>query len=187
MNVLDSAGRGIVVTAPPAVIDSLRQDVFNWRVWPDFTTLKIDDRPLVRMAPLEPRMPTELGGLRVTAIPLNHPVPTVAYLVEDGRTAVLFALDTGPTQEIWDVARRTPRLTTVFLDAAFPDEMSTLAEASGHLTPSLVRAQVGGLGANVRKIATHLKPAYHDRIVEQLGRLAIPNLSIGRPGHEYDG
>src|SRR5215510_11616203 len=34
MNVLDSSGRGTVVSAPPAVIDSLQQDVFNGRVWP---------------------------------------------------------------------------------------------------------------------------------------------------------
>ena len=187
MNVLDSSGHGIVVWAPPTVIDSLRQDIFNWRVWPDFTSLKIDGHPLVQLAPLEPRRPTELGGFSVTAIPVNHPVSNVAYLVEDDRSAVLFALDTGPTEEIWEVARRTPRLTTVFVDAGFPDEMGTLAEASGHLTPSLVQTEVGRLPATVRKIACHLKPAYHDRIVDQLGRLAISNLSIGCPGHEYDG
>jgi cAMP phosphodiesterase len=187
MNVIDSTERGIVVSATTAVIESLRQDVFNWRVWPDFTTLKIDGRPLVELLPIEPRRPTKFGGLTVTAIPLNHPVPTVGYLVEDGRSAVLFALDTGPTEEIWDVARRTPHLTTVFVDAAFPDEMSALAEASGHLTPSLVRAELGGLPADVRKIASHLKPAYYNRIIDQLGRLAIPNLLIGCPGQEYEG
>ena len=187
MNVFDSTERSVAVSAPPTVIDSLRQDVFNWRVWPDFTSLKVDGRPILTLVPLELRRPTELGGLRVTAIPVNHPVPTVAYLVEDGRSAVLFALDTGPTEEIWEVAGRTPRLTTVFVDAAFPDEMGTLAEASGHLTPSLVQTEIGRLPAEVRKIACHLKPAFHDRIVDQLGRLAIPNLSIGCPGQEYDG
>jgi len=186
MNVLDSSGHGIVVSAPPAVIDSLQQDVFNWRVWPDFTTLKIDDRPIVQLAPLQPRHPTDFGGLTVTAIPVNHPVPTVAYIVEDGRSAVLFALDTGPTEEIWEVAARTPHLTTAFIDVAFPDEMSMLAEASGHMTPSLARTEISGLPGNVRKIACHLKPAHYDRIVDQLGRLAIPNLSIGCPGHEYE-
>ena len=186
MNVLDSSGRGIVVSAPPPVIDSLRQDVFNWRVWPDFTSLKTGGRPLVQLAPLEPRQPTEFGGLTVTAIPVNHPVPTVAYLVEDGRSAVLFALDTGPTDEIWEIAGRMPHLTTAFVDVAFPDEMSTLAEASGHLTPSLARTEVRRLPVDVRKIASHLKPGYYGQIVDQLGRLTIPNLSVGCPGHEYD-
>jgi cAMP phosphodiesterase len=165
----------------------LREDVFNWRVWPDFTSLKIDGQPLVQLAPLELRRQTELGGFGVTAIPVNHPVSNVAYMVEDKRSAVLFALDTGPTDEIWDVATRTPHLTTVFVDAGFPDDMGTLAEASGHMTPSLLRTELGRLSASVRKIACHLKPAYYDRIVDQLGGLEIPNLTIGCPGHEYDG
>jgi ribonuclease BN (tRNA processing enzyme) len=186
MNVIDSRGRGIVVSAPAPVLDSLRQDLFNWRLWPDFTSLKIDGRPLVQLAPLEPRRPTAFGGLTVTAIPVNHPVPTVAYLVEDDRSAVVFALDTGPTEEIWEVAARTPHVTTAFVDVAFPDEMSTLAEASGHMTPSLARTEMSRLPVHVRKIASHLKPAYYDRIIHQLDRLAIPNLSIGCPGHEYD-
>jgi cAMP phosphodiesterase len=186
MNVLDSAGRGTVVSAPPAVIETLQQDLFNWRLWPDFTALAMNGQPLLRFDPIELRRPTAIGGLTVTAIPLNHPVPTVGYLVEDGRSAVLFALDTGPTEEIWDVAARHPRLTTAFVDAAFPDDMAALAEASGHLTPALVRDQVAGLPSAVTKIAVHLKPAYRQRIIEDLNEAAIPNLIVGCLGHDYE-
>ena len=186
MNVLDSTGRSVLVSAPAAVIESLRQDVFNWRVWPDFTVIKVDDRPIVQLCPIDARRPVAFGGLTVTAIPLNHPVPTVGYVVEDSRSAVLFALDTGPTEEIWEVASRYPHLSTAFVDAAFPDDMNVLAEASGHLTPSLLREQVSRLPPGVRKIGVHLKPAYYDRIVDQLERSAIPNLTIGRPSENYD-
>jgi cAMP phosphodiesterase len=186
MNVLDSAGRGAPVSAPAAVIESLRQDVFNWRLWPDFTTLAIGGQPIVQLSPVEPRRPTTFGGLTVTAIPLNHPVPTVGYLVEDDRSAVLFALDTGPTDEIWEVASRHPHLAMAFVDVAFPDDLGTLAEASGHLTPSLVREQVSRLPPAVRKIAAHLKPAHYHRIVEELDRAAIPNLTVGRLAHDYE-
>jgi hypothetical protein len=95
-------------------------------------------------------------------------------------------LDTGPTEEIWQVARKTRNLSTVFVDVAFPDEASALAEGSGHMTPSLIRKELDYLPAHVHKIACHLKPAYYDRIVDQVHRLAIPNLSIGCPGREYD-
>ncbi len=186
MNVLDAARRCVQIAAPAAVIDSLSQDVFNWRVWPDFTKIKVEGRPIVTLQVIEPRCPVQIDGFTVTAIPVNHPVPTVGYLVDDGRSAVLFALDTGPTSEIWDVAARTPHLTAAFVDVAFPDEMRTLAEASGHLTPSMMRAEVERLPAGVRKIASHLKPAYYDRIVGELDGLAMANLSIGSPGHDYE-
>jgi ribonuclease BN (tRNA processing enzyme) len=186
MNVLDQAGRGVVVSATRSTIDALRGDVFNARIWPDFTAMTMGTEPLVRFEAIEPRRPVAVGGLAVTAIPLNHPVPTVGYLVEDATSAVLFALDTGPTDEIWDVAARHPRLTTAFIDVAFPDGLAAIAEASGHLTPGLARRYIGRLPAGVRKIAAHLKAAHRDRIVAELDAMAIPNVVIGRLDEEYD-
>ena len=186
MNVMDCGGRGVTAHAPVAVIDSLRRDLFNWRLWPDFTALAQNGQPLLAVEPIEPRRPTTIDGLTVTAIPVNHPVPTVGYLIDDDHAAVLFALDTGPTEEIWKVASDNRRLKAVFIDVAFPDDMSELAEASGHLTPRLLREQLARLPEAVASIAVHLKPAYYDRIADQLGRVGIPNLSIGRLGHDYE-
>ena len=186
MNVLDCAGRGISVTAPDPVIDTLRRDLFNGRVWPDFPATVVNGSRLVHFEPIGLRTPTTIDGLTVTAVPLNHPVPTVGYVVDDGRSAVLFATDTGLTDEIWEAAGRNPRLTTAFVDAAFPDEAASLAEESGHLTPALLRDQVSRLPAAVKKIAVHLKPAYHAQVVAELQRAAIPNLAIGRLAHDYE-
>jgi cAMP phosphodiesterase len=186
MNVLDSARRSITAYAPAPVIESLHQDVFNWRVWPDFTRLKMDGRPLLTLEPIAPRRQTVIDGFTVTAIPVNHPVPTVGYLIDDGRSAVLFALDTGPTDEIWTVAGANPRLKAAFIDVAFPDDMAGLAEASGHLTPRLACEELAKLPEAVLRIAVHLKPAYYARIVCELDRAGVPNLSVGRICHDYD-
>jgi ribonuclease BN (tRNA processing enzyme) len=186
MNVIDHAGRGVVVTAPDSVIASLRQDVFNGRVWPDFPATRLNGQPLVQFESVGLRQPTAVGGLTVTAIPLNHPVPTVGYLVDDGRSAVLFATDTGLTDEVWETAGRNSRLTTAFIDVAFPDELGARAEETGHLTPMRAREQAGRLPAAVNKIAVHLKPAYHARLVGELQEAAIPNLTIGRIGRDYE-
>lgn len=186
MNVLDCASRGVTAYAPVAVIDTLRRDLFNWRLWPDFTALALNGRPLLTFEPIEPRRPITIDGLTVTAIPVNHPVPTVGYMIDDDEAAVLFALDTGPTEEIWEVASANLRLKAVFIDVAFPDDMSELAEASGHLTPRLLRDQLARLPETVASIAVHLKPAYYDRIVDQLGHVGIPNLSVGHLGHDYE-
>jgi ribonuclease BN (tRNA processing enzyme) len=186
MNVLDHTGHGVFVTAPDAVIDGLKRDVFNGRVWPDFPATEFNGRRLVEFESISARRPVMVGGLTVTAVPLNHPVPTVGYLVDDGRSAVLFATDTGLTDEVWETAGRNPRLTTAFIDVAFPDDLAALAEESGHLTPALAREQAARLPAGVRKIAVHLKPAYHGRLAAELERAAIPNLTIGRLAHAYE-
>ncbi len=186
MNVLDCTDRGVTVYAPTAVIETLTQDVFNWRIWPDFANLLLDGHPIVTFEPIEPRRETRIGDLTVTAIPINHPVPAVSYLIDDGQSAVVFALDTGPTEEIWNVAARHPRLKAAFIDVAFPDDMRALAEATGHLTPSLARGQLARLPEPVMRIAAHLKAAYYDRIVDELERADIQNLSIGQTGFDYE-
>jgi cAMP phosphodiesterase len=186
MNVCDTTGRGVTVHAPAPVLNSLRQDVFNWRFWPDFTALKQNGWPMVTLEPLEVRRPVRLGDFEVTAIPVNHPVPTVSYLIDDGTAAVLIAVDTAATEEVWDVAARHPRLRAAFVDAAFPDDMSEMAAISGHLTPRVLSQQVTRLPESVPRIAVHLKPAFHDRVAADLERAAIPNLTIGRIGSDYE-
>lgn len=186
MNVFDATGQGATVHAPADVVDCLHEDVFNWRTWPDFTALLNEGRPMIELITIEPRLPVTLDGLTLTAIPINHPVPTVAYLVDDGEAAVLFATDTGPTEEVWAVASRSPRLKAAFVDVAFPDEMEDLAAITGHLTPGLAHREVERLPADVLKVAVHLKPALRERIVSQLDARPVRNLAIGRIGYDYE-
>jgi ribonuclease BN (tRNA processing enzyme) len=186
MNVIDATGRGAVAHAPAAVVEALHEDLFNWRTWPDFTALRQDGRPMIELVAIEPRLPVACEGLTLTAIPVNHPVPTVAYVVDDGTAAVLFATDTGPTEEVWAVASRSARLKAAFIDVAFPDELADLAAITGHLTPGLARDEMAQLPAAVLKVAVHLKPALRERVAAQIEALANPNLVIGRMGWDYE-
>jgi len=185
MNVADHAGRGVTVHAQAETIDTLRRDMFNGRIWPDFTAVRIDDRPLLVFQPVEPWRPTAINGFTVTAIPVSHPVPTVAYLVDDGTASVLVATDMAPTRTVWEVARANPRLRAVFFDVAFPDDEGEMAGRSGHLTPRLARAEVGDLPEDVARIAVHLKPAFRQRVVDQLTRDGESGIAVGRIGHTY--
>ena len=55
MNVADCGGPGVRVYAPVPVIETLKQDLFNGRLWPDFTLLKRDGLPLLTFEPIELR------------------------------------------------------------------------------------------------------------------------------------
>lgn len=186
MNLMDYCGRRTVVWSHEAVLESLREDLFNGRVWPDFLTLIPEGEPIVRLEAIRPRQPFSLNGLRFTAIPVNHPVPTMGYIVEDDAATVVICTDSGPTEELWQRARALPNLAAVFVGVAFPDECALLAEASGHLTPQLLREQVAGLPDHVELIAVHIKPASRGAVIAQLEALGIPALSIGTSACEYE-
>jgi len=180
-NVYDGKRDCVTLYGSAAVLDGCQRDLFNDRLWPDFLTLsKNRDAPFVKTAPFEAGQTIELEGLKITAVALNHVVPTVGFVVEDPHSAVAFVSDTAPTDEIWEVAGKTPNLKAVFLEATFPNDLSWLADVSKHLTPALMAAELKKLARPVRIIIVHIKARYQTRVMAELEALNLPGLEIGQ-------
>lgn len=168
-------------------LDCLRTDVFNDRVWPDFVSMRSPDEiPFMVLSELTAETPVTRAGLRVTPVPVDHVVPTFAYIVESDDAAVIFAADSGPTTRLWELAADLPNLKGVFMEASFPDSMSDLAGVSAHLTPSLFATEAAKLPSGVNLIAVHIKPRYRDQTLAELAALGLPRLAIGVGGSLYE-
>jgi ribonuclease BN (tRNA processing enzyme) len=176
----------VTIHGSAEVLKSLKKDIFNDRVWPDFISLSRRQNPFLKLATLEAEKTIELEGLRITPIPVNHVVPTFGFLIDDTRSAALIVSDTGPTNKVWQRANATPNLKAVFLEATFPDSMDWLADISRHLTPSLFAAEIGKLKKSAAVIAVHIKARYRAEVVKELAALNIPNLEIGQLGRVYN-
>jgi cAMP phosphodiesterase len=171
------------------VLDCLRRDLFNDRLWPDFVTLSGGGTKFLQLRTLEPENPITLEKLRITAVPVNHVVPTVGFIVEDDNGAVVITSDTGPTDALWEKANQTPNLKAVFLEVTFPDELAWLADAAKHLTPATFAGEVRKIKTSKNRpaiLAVHLKPRFRDQILSELKALQVPNLEIARFGKAYD-
>ena len=177
----------IRVHATEEVIALLERDVFNWTVYPRFSQLKNEHCHVMEYVPFSPREEFQVAHLTITAIPVNHIVPTVGIIISDGRTTVAFTSDTAATEDFWETVNRRPDIAAIFIEASFPNSMGKLAEVSGHLTPE-------GLAAELRKLshhhfdalAVHLKPSYRETIVKELDALNIRGLSAMEAGRAYE-
>jgi ribonuclease BN (tRNA processing enzyme) len=167
------------------VLDCLRKDVFNDRVMPDFVRLSEGLPPFLRLATLEAGRPITLSGLRVTPVSVDHVVPTLAFVLEDESAAVAIVTDTRPTEAVWEVLRRTPRLRAVFLEATFPNDQLALASISGHLTTGQFLAEAEKLPPEVLVIAVHIKPRFYSQVAAELRAAALPQVEVGEPGKVY--
>jgi ribonuclease BN (tRNA processing enzyme) len=185
-NVSDDSGTCPTVFAPEPVLDVLRNDLLNDRLFPDFVRLSRDGPPLVRLEAVEPGRPVRAGGLTVTAVPVDHVVPTVGYLIDDGTAAIAFVTDTAPSDAIWEAANRTPNLKAVFLELTFPESVTWLARVAKHLTPSLFAAEVRKLRPGVPVHVIHLKARYRDQAVRELAALGLPGVSVLEPGKAFE-
>jgi cAMP phosphodiesterase len=173
----------LVVHALAHTITSLKEDVFNDRIWPDL--IRLYGKRYLELRELEPEVPVQASGLTVTPVLVDHVVPTVGYVVDDGTSTAVFGGDSGPTHRLWEVAGRCSPLRAVFMEASFPDRMSDVADVTKHLTPRLVAAEIEKLPGEPEVIAVHIKPAYRSEVVSELQALGNDRLTIGCGGREY--
>ena len=184
-NTLTQDGPALEVWAGRETIACLNEDVFNDRVWPRLEVLRRPSGPALVLHELESEREFKLGELAVLPVAVDHTVPTLAFIVSNGRSSVVISGDSGPTQRLWQLAMARPELKAVFLEASFPDELGELALVSKHLTPQSFAGERAKLKRELDFIAVHVKPRYREQVLAQLRALDIPGLEIGVPGKEY--
>ena len=120
--------------------------------------------PAVKFHELEDETPVELNGVKFTPIPVDHPVPTHGFLIEENGKAVLWSSDTGPTLRLWQIANRTRNLQAVCVDTSFDNSLQEIADVSFHLTPRTLQQELEKLEVEVPILLHHLKPPCVERI-----------------------
>jgi ribonuclease BN (tRNA processing enzyme) len=143
-NAYEAKAECVTVYGSATVLEACQKHLFNEVIWPDFVALSSGDKPFLRLSTFEAGETIELEGVRVTSVALNHVVPTVGYLLSDGKSSVAFVSDTGPTDEVWRRINALPDLKAVFVETTFPDELTWLADVSKHLTPRSLAAATAG-------------------------------------------
>jgi ribonuclease BN (tRNA processing enzyme) len=171
-------GRPLDLLAPRSVLSVLSRDVLNGRTWPDFRKLPSASRPTVRLVPLEEGRPYRAGGVRFTAVRVDHVVPAFGYVIAKAGRAVVFSGDTRPTERIWQAAARVRDLKAVFLEVSFSDAQAAIARASKHLTPALAAEEVRKLPAGVPVYLYHMKPPSLARIRREVAAMRNPRLRL---------
>jgi len=163
---------------------ALRAHVFNHVLYPDFFSVP-EGRPVFRPRIVEPRHAARVGGLTITAIPVNHLVPTVGFLIREGDRSILYSGDTYATEELWRIASADTTLKAAFIETSYPDEMASLALASKHLTPALLSREIGKLRRpDLPVYIYHMKPSHAPTIERQLHGLHLVHLHVVAEGQE---
>jgi ribonuclease BN (tRNA processing enzyme) len=148
----------LIVHATRATTEILRNHLFNWAIWPDFTEIPSPEAPFLRYEELEMGSSLELSGRRITSIPARHTVPAVGYHLDSGEASLVFTGDTGPNEALWKVVNRIANLKYLIIETAFSNKERHLAEISRHLCPSMLAEELKKLERNAEIYITHMKP-----------------------------
>ncbi len=185
-NVFGSRQKTIDIYASSATIYAIRKYLFNDAMWPDFTRLPNHLLPAVRFHEVHEEVPFELGGVRLTPIAVEHPVPTFGFLIEQDGKSVLWSSDTGPTQRLWEVANNARNLQAMCIDTSFDNALQDIADVSMHLTPKSLERELEKLERKVPVLLHHLKPPCVEKIRAEVRDLKNPDIDYLEQGRVYE-
>ena len=186
-NVIGRIKKPVNVHSIPAVLDAISKHLMNDLIWPDFTKIPTPKNPVLAYAPFAAMKSIRVAGLTIKAIPMNHPVPAVGFLVGDGKTSFLYTADTGPNEAIWREAAKVKNLQAIIVDTSFPNMLEGIADASGHFTPRQLAADLekAKVSVQVPIYIYHIKPVHKTKVIAELRSLGRKSVKILQEGKTY--
>jgi ribonuclease BN (tRNA processing enzyme) len=178
-----STGNTITVMSGKDVLDDLKKNIFNGRIWPDFTRIPSPERPSLKYLSLRAARSVEIDGYKVTMEKVNHTVPAYGFIIEKaGKKPIAYTGDTGPTDRFWE-RMGAHDVKYLIMETSFPNRLEKLALASGHLTPSLLEKEIAKMSPLPEKIfIMHVKPQHHDEVETEIQALEHDNIEFLKDG-----
>jgi len=158
----------ITVYATAPTIEILKNHLFNWAIWPDFTEIPTPEAPFLRYEEIELGRTVTIGGRKITPLPAIHAVPAVGYHLDSGQGSLVFTGDTAPNDELWRIVNKISNLKVLIIETAFSNKERYLAEISRHLCPSMLADELAKFERRAEVWITHLKPGEIELIMEEI-------------------
>ncbi len=178
-SVFDMLEQPLVLHARAETIQVLRDHIFNWQIWPDFSCLPSKENPVLKFEVMQPGERIRVGNRSVEMIAVNHVVPAAGYRVQNGVGSFAFSGDTTSNDGFWEALNQHETLDMLIVESTFPDEEADLSRKARHYCPQLLASDLKKLRHRPRLFLTHLKPGSEEAIVDQC-RSQIDSLPVQR-------
>jgi ribonuclease BN (tRNA processing enzyme) len=169
----------LVIHATDETLAILKKHIFNWEIWPDFAEIPSLHQPILRYESIALGETKDVGGRKLTPLPVNHIVPAVGFQIEYGNTSLVFSGDTTTCDALWEAVNRIRNLKYLIIETAFSNAEKGLAIVSKHLCPSLLAEELRKLRLNPEIYITHLKPGEVELTMQEIGECvqgAVPKM-----------
>ncbi len=157
----------LLVYARTETIKILKEHVFNWQLWPDFTELPNKENPSLKLVEMNPGDVVDVGERCIEMVNVNHTVPASAYIVESEGKVFAYSGDTTTNDNLWNRLNQYPRLDFMVVETAFSEEEIELARLAKHYCPSLLAQDLKKLNHKAKIGVSHLKPGDEAHIFRQ--------------------
>lgn len=157
----------LLVYARAETIKTLKEHVFNWHIWPDFSVLPSEEQPALKFIEMNPGDEIRINNRRIEMVDVNHTVPASAYIIESDKKVFAYSGDTSTTDKLWERLNQCPKVDFLVVETAFAEEEIELANLSRHYCPSLLAQDLKKLKHKTRIGISHLKSGEEEIIFQQ--------------------
>jgi ribonuclease BN (tRNA processing enzyme) len=173
----------ITVISGREVIKDLKSNIFNNKIWPDFSKIPSPGRPILRYRTVSTSREERIDGYRLVMTRVNHTVPAYGIiLINPKGKRIAYTGDTGPTDGFWKKVVKY-QVQHLIVESSFPNRLEELALKTGHLTPALLKKELAKMKNPPTKIfLMHAKPQYFPEIEQEIHGIARNNIRYLRQG-----
>ncbi len=147
----------ITIYATHPTLEILKQHLFNWAIWPDFSQIPNSRTPYMRYESISIGETIDLQGRKITPLPANHTVPAVGFQLDSGQASLVFTGDTTTNNALWGILNKIENFRYLIIETAFCNQKKDIAIRSKHLCPSMLAEELEKLEQDVEIYITHLK------------------------------
>lgn len=158
-------------------IEILKNNIFNWLVWPDFSQIPLIKHPNInslKFIEIECSKNYHINkDTFLTPIEVLHTIDTNGYIITTNNNSILFTSDTYLCNNITSIINKNKNIHTIIVDVSFPSRFGQLAEDSKHLTPKLLKEMIKSFNRKIDIYIYHLKFPYQEEIIKELEPLNV--------------
>lgn len=149
----------------------IKTHLLNDIVWPDFSVLPTPENPTITLKGVKEEETFKISDYSITPVKVMHAHDAMGYFIEKSGKTILFTGDTGPTERIWEIAKKVKGLVAIFTEVSFPNRLQNVATISDHHTAQSLKEELKKMPENVPVILTHLKPNFREEIMQEISPL----------------
>ncbi|MES2037870.1 MAG: 3',5'-cyclic-nucleotide phosphodiesterase [Pseudomonadota bacterium] len=184
--VFGKRSKPVTVHATAEVLHALKTHIFNWIIWPDFSTLPNTDQPSMQYQEMLAGSTLTLGKRVITSYAVDHVPGSVAYWVRSADKGFLFTGDMASTPALWENLAGQAALNMVIVDCSFPNAEAELALLSKHFCPAALINDIAAVPAKIEFYIYHLKPGQETQIMAELGQNKDRNFKALKIGDHFN-
>lgn len=157
-------------------LDTLKANILNWKVWPDFSELDLINKNGKSIIFHEINFGDKFTISDITIEPIKtcHTVASCGYKLTKYMDETIITSDTGVCCELLETIQNSKNLKNLVIECSFPSRFRMLANDSKHLTPALLEEElkkVGDIKFNI--FINHVKPFYESEIISEIKSVEI--------------